>query len=58
MRSTGNRLEEYNSGITAALQGKKIYENPHSGVGSFEEDLLAWWAGWCYGKKDLMEDLL
>ena len=58
MIPTDSHMKEYNAGITAALQGKKIHENPHSGVSCLEADFLDWWAGWCYGKKYLMEDLL
>jgi ribosome modulation factor len=45
------RRDAYPEGRKAGLEGKELWENPHSGLYSHPNDFHAWFAGWCDGRK-------
>lgn len=48
-------MRPYDQGRQAAIDGKDFWENPYTYLSSKVSDGHAWFAGWCYGKKSLMQ---
>ncbi len=50
-------IDSYDVGAYAALNGAEFWENPHSDPRGSRNSFDRWFAGWCFGKNKLVEEL-
>lgn len=53
MSNESENLRPYDQGMLAAEKGAEFYENPHMEPKGSRNDALAWFAGWCFAKKEV-----